>query len=70
MSSLYKIGESAKSFSSRTELNECEDVRKSFGCFMTQLIKKKIFRNTSLKQLITPFLMICLLSLETGNFYK
>lgn len=31
---------------------------------------KKIFRNTSLKQLITPFLMICLLSLETGNFYK
>lgn len=31
MSSLYKTGESAKSFSSRTESNECEDVRKSFG---------------------------------------
>lgn len=45
MSSLYKIGESAKSFSSRTELNECEDVRKSFGCFMTQLIKKNLSKH-------------------------
>lgn len=38
MSSLYKTGESAKSFSSRTESNECEDVKIIWLCFMTQLI--------------------------------
>lgn len=45
MSSLYKTGESAKSFSSRTESNECEDVKIIWLCFMTQLIKKNLSKH-------------------------